>query len=250
MSNIQYAMEFSFNNGAEFFVVPVLPEKIEISRGGKGKTYDIVGPRGSTTLTDTELEMGGEINVIKSPKLIEVSFSSIFPARMYPFVVAQLKTPTKYLEYITRWMKSKHPIRFIFCGYDASTSTQNKMNVVYDLNIAASIEQFDWRESAGSPGDIEYTIRLKEYRFYSAQKITAAADKDGNQVMYKQPPPRPDTRVRPQTYTVQQGDNLWKIGMKIFGRDGRWREIQKLNNLTNADVKKLQVGKVLKIPQD
>lgn len=246
---LNYKMFLSFNNAAEVNEIPVLPERIEISRGGKGKTYDIVGPRGSVNLTPSELELGGEINVIKSPKLLEVSFSSIFPAQKYPFVTAPLLRPMKYVEDITRWMKSKHPIRFVFCGYDASVSLDQDTTKL-DLNIAASIEQFDWRESAGSPGDIEYTIRLKEYRFYSAQKITAAADKDGNQVMYKQPPPRPDTRVRPQTYTVQQGDNLWKIGMKIFGRDGRWREIQKLNNLTNADVKKLQVGKVLKIPQD
>ncbi|MEG6521142.1 LysM peptidoglycan-binding domain-containing protein [Desulfotomaculum sp. 1211_IL3151] len=249
MSELQYAMELSFNNGADFFVVPVLPERVDISRGGKGKTYDIIGPKGRTTLTGAELDMGGEINVIKSPKLLEVSFSSMFPARKYPFVVAQLKPPAKYVEYITKWMKSKHPIRFIFVGYNTLSSTEKKADITFDLNIAASIEQFDWREVAGSPGDIEYTIKLKEYRFYSAKKIITATDANGNTVFHEQKT-RPDTRIRPLTYTLQPGDNLWKVGMKVFGRDGRWREIQKLNNLTDADLKKLPIGMVLKIPQD
>ena len=248
MANIQYKIFLTFNNNAKVMEIPVLPERVDISRGGKGKTYDIIGPKGSTTLTDAELEMGGEINVIKSPKLLEVSFSSIFPAQKYPFVTAPMTRPMKYIEDITKWMKSKHPIRLVFANYDADVSSDVD-STTFDLNIAASIEQFDWREVAGSPGDIEYTIKLKEYRFYSAQKVVEAKDAHGNAVLYKQPS-APDTRIRPLTYTLQPGDNLWKVGMKVFGRDGRWREIQKLNNLTDADLKKLPIGMVLKIPQD
>ncbi len=237
---IDFAIELSFNNGAEYFIIPVNPERIEINEGGKGKIYDIVGPKGSTTLKDSDFDGSGEINVIKSPKLMEVSFSSIFPATKYPFVIvkdAYLMKPSEYLEYIQRWRKSKHPIRFI-C-----------VSTTFDINIAASIEKFDWKEVAGCPGDIEYSITLKEYKFYQAQKVVEATDAQGNPVLYKQPS-APDTRVRPLTYTIQPGDNMWKIGMKVFGRDGRWREIQKLNNISDANLKKLQVGTVLKIPQD
>ncbi|WP_273483602.1 LysM peptidoglycan-binding domain-containing protein [Desulforamulus ruminis] len=249
MADYKYEIFFSFNNSAEVFQIPVNPESIEISEGGKGKTYDLVGPKGSVLITEEQQNAPGEINVIKGPKLMEVSFSSIFPAEEYPFVVvAPLPKPMKYIEDIRRWKQTKHPIRFVLVGYNA-ISTQDQPKPELDINIAASIEKFDWKEVAGSPGDIEYSITLKEYKFYQAQKVVEATDANGNPVLYKQPTYE-NTRIRPQTYTVQQGDNLWKIGMKVFGRDGRWREIQKLNGLTEADLKKLQVGTVLKIPQD
>lgn len=248
MASYKYEIFLSFNNNAEGWKIPVNPESIDIARGGKGKTYAIVGPRGSTALKDADLIGSGEINVIESPKLMEVSFSSIFPATQYPFVVAPLFKPMKYIEDIRRWMQTKHPIRFIFVGSNAMLP-QDQSESEQDINIAASIEKFDWKEVAGSPGDIEYSIALKEYKFYAAQKVVEATAANGNTVLHKQPS-APDTRVRPLTYTLQPGDNLWQVGMKVFGRDGRWRDIQKLNNIADANLKKLQVGMVLKIPQD
>ncbi|MFC6545548.1 hypothetical protein [Cohnella cellulosilytica] len=111
-----YGIWLSYNNQQEGFQLPVNPSSIEISDGSKGATYDIV-----------EL---GEINVIKNPKLTTYRFSSIFPAQLYPFVDVPLlqsvtaandsgvKVKTNpYVDYITRWMATKRPIRFVFTGY-------------------------------------------------------------------------------------------------------------------------------------
>ncbi|MFC6553859.1 hypothetical protein [Cohnella cellulosilytica] len=117
-----YGIWLSYNNQQEGFQLPVNPSSIEISDGSKGATYDIV-----------EL---GEINVIKNPKLTTYRFSSIFPAQLYPFVDVPLlqsvtaandsgvKVKTNpYVDYITRWMATKRPIRFVFTGI-RSTSTR------------------------------------------------------------------------------------------------------------------------------
>lgn len=222
-----FGIELSFNNRAEYFVLPVNPESIEITENGRGKTYDVVGL--------------GEINVIKNRELTEVSFQSIFPAIWYPFVVVKeslLLQPAEYLDTITKWMDSKRPIRFI-----AASST-------YAINMAASIEKFQWKELAGSPGDIEYSLTLKKYVFYAAKKVVVAGQNaQGASVIQKQPPQRPDERPTPKTHTIASGENLWLISKKLLGDGSRYKEIQKLNGLTDAQLKALKPGTVLRLPQ-
>ena len=50
---------------------------------------------------------------------------------------------------------------------------------------------------------------------------------------------------RPATYTLQQGDTLESVG-KQWGLTGR--QLQKYNKLTNKQVRRLQIGTVIKIP--
>lgn len=50
-------------------------------------------------------------------------------------------------------------------------------------------------------------------------------------------------------YTCSAGDTLVKIAIKLFGEQGRWKEIGKLNGISDPH-RKLPVGKVLKLPVD
>jgi hypothetical protein len=234
----EYGIWLSFNNRAEEFQIPVNPEQIEISDGGRGQTYDLIGL--------------GEINVIKARKLTEYGWSSVFPARRYPWVaVDQLQTPAAYVQSLQRWRESMRPLRFVFAGD------------TFGLNAPVSIESFTWKEIAGSGGDIEYTIRLKEYKFYGAQRVQVVpgsalavpAGVPGLQtpeqsptVLQVQPPPRPDDRQVPATYTLASGDTLWMVAQRCLGDGARWPEIQRLNNISDAEIKTLQVGRALRLP--
>jgi LysM repeat protein len=53
------------------------------------------------------------------------------------------------------------------------------------------------------------------------------------------------TASRPATYTLQAGDTLESVG-KQWGLTGR--QLQKYNHFTNAQVKRLQIGQVIKVP--
>lgn len=48
-----------------------------------------------------------------------------------------------------------------------------------------------------------------------------------------------------QTYTVQEGDTLWKIAQNFLGNGNRYNEIMSLNNLNSGA---LRIGQSLKIP--
>ncbi|WP_334072483.1 MULTISPECIES: LysM peptidoglycan-binding domain-containing protein [Paenibacillus] len=218
-----YGVELSFNNRAEVLRLPVNPSEINVSESGQGKTFDVVGL--------------GQINVIKDRELTEYSFSGLFPARRYRFVTTEeLMHPVEYIKMIEKWMVAKLPIRFIF------TSD------TYEINTAASIESFTWKEVAGSGGDIEYDIKLKKYVFYAARKIGRETKNGGAKVQKKTTGARPNDKQQPKTYKMAPGDSLWKVAQMKLGNGGRWKEIQKLNGIKDADLKRLPVGKVLKLP--
>ncbi|MFS1514552.1 LysM peptidoglycan-binding domain-containing protein [Chengkuizengella sp. SCS-71B] len=221
-----YEIKMSYNNDAEKFILPINPEKIEIKENGKSNTFDIIG--------------GSEINAIQSPKLIEISFESIFPYTWLPYVTVSkidLFKPEEYVDRLRKWKNSKHPFRFSLTGPSSN------------FFLPMTIEKFEWKEVAGTLGDIHYRIVLKEYIFYAAKKIEVV-QQDGQTVLIKQPAQRPDYRIRPKTYTLQLGDNLWKVAKKILGDGSRSREIQELNGVSTADLKRLPVGMVIKIPED
>ncbi|RKN85866.1 peptidoglycan-binding protein LysM [Paenibacillus ginsengarvi] len=228
----------------------MLPPSIEITEGGQGKTYDIVGPGGNTEET-----RAGEVNVIKNPKLREVSFSSVFPAQYYPFVSQDFPVfvPMYYIEHIQRWKDAKYPIRFIFAGnYNSFTKSQDIKNRV-DINIPASIESFTWSEQAGSPGDIEYKLNLKEYVFYSPRKVVSYINTDGETEQKLEPPKRPDERLRPDTYALKPGyrtyEALMEAGKRWYGTDAVWRELAAANGIPEHELLEPSDNRVIKLPK-
>lgn len=217
-----YGIELSFNSKAESFQLPVMPGSLEISESANGRTYDIVAL--------------GEINVIKNLKLSEYEFSSLFPAQRYPFVTVQtLLQPIEYVRLIIKWMESRLPIHFIF------TSDS------FEINTLASIESFNWKEVAGGAGDIDYDIKLKRYVAYAATKVPQTSI-SGPVIAASAVPARPDETQQPKTYTLVSGDTLWAVAKRFLGDGARWPEIQKLNGITEAEIKRLQIGRVLKLP--
>ncbi|WP_282938994.1 peptidoglycan-binding protein LysM [Paenibacillus sp. RC67] len=242
-----YRIMLSWNNEAEGFQIPVNPESLDVKEESQGKTYNIVGKGGGTSET-----RAGEINVIKSPKLKEVGFSSFFPNQYYPFVNEEvpLFVPMYYINLIRKWMESQRPIRFIVAGdYNALTKASG-IDGISDLNFPASIESFEWKEVAGSSGDIEYSLKLKEYVFYSARSVSTTVSDNGETVLVQQARVRPDERVRPETYTLHTGEKLRDVAKRLFGNAGRWREIQSLNGITEDKLKDLTAGTFLRIPQN
>lgn len=226
---MSYGVWLSFNNQAEGFQLPINPSSIEIGESGKSSTYDI--------------EKLGEINVIQNPKLSTYSFDGLFPAQAYPFLSAPLMDPVSvddklqnyYVHYITKWMESKRPIRFVLAGDD------------FKINEACSIESFTWQQVAGS-ADISYSLSLKKYVFYAAQKVKVGQSASGNVSITKDQPARANDKQTPKTYTMVAGDTLWKVAQKQLGNGDRWKEIQTLNAISSAELTRLAVGKVLKLP--
>jgi len=225
----------SWNNQEDGFELPVLPAELNTSIGGDSAGHEVAGL--------------GKISVIKDRELAEYTIESFFPAYPpenvdpHPYITATIILPPMvYVRKILKWWETKRPIRFVFVGSNRYADLEGR--TISEINTPASIESFEWKEVAGSPGDISYSLRLKEYRFYAARKATVI----GGTALQKTKPGRMDERVPPSTYTLVAGDSLWKVAQKMLGDGSRWREIQKLNGISDAQLKKLPVGMVLKLP--
>ena len=82
-------------NGYDFFIdgmlLPITPPSLDITVGSTNETLTLINE--------------GEINVLKSPSLIEISFEARFPMRDYPYS-KQVKSFQEYYDKIKE-LKSK-----------------------------------------------------------------------------------------------------------------------------------------------
>lgn len=224
-----YKMYLAINDGEEGFILPVLPEKIEMDEGGDNKTYNIINI--------------GEVNVINLPKLTKISFQSYFPLNSGPYVSSEgLFTPSFYINKIQEWRKKCKKIRFIFTG----GPLDSVLNTCAEINNVFSIENFKYEEHGGEVGDIYYSLELKKYKSYAAKKVDMKRDTSGTVATLLKTETREDNAPESQKYTVVEGDTLWHIAKRYLGDGNKYGEIATLNNISNPD--RIYVGQVLNIP--
>ena len=210
----------SFNNQAEAFEFPVLPEEVEIKESGNNKSHI--------------LQNIGEITVINRIKAPTLKLESFFPINNGPYVTSKyLLKPNEYIEKIKRWRDTGKPVRLMITG----TSV--------DLSWACTIEDFSYKEKAGAVGDIEYTISFKEYRWFKVKKVEIVSDSKTSQPAVAKTEQRPVEKEIPKTYTVQTGDTLCSISKKCLGDSGKYKEIAKKNNIANPSL--IYPGQVLQL---
>jgi nucleoid-associated protein YgaU len=75
-------------------------------------------------------------------------------------------------------------------------------------------------------------------------------------VQTEKPSPKPqitneaastDSSIKDTNYTVDRGDNLWKIAVRAYGNGYKWVDIAKANNLKNPNL--IHKGNVFIIPR-
>ncbi|MBW6408480.1 LysM peptidoglycan-binding domain-containing protein [Clostridium weizhouense] len=217
----KYKMRLSINNGDEGFVLPVLPQEIEINENGNNKTYDVINL--------------GEVNVLNVPKLTKISFKSYFPRNNGPYVSDKhFFRPHVYMNKLKQWRQNKEKIRFIFIGSE------------FEINDLFSIESLKFTEKGGEVGDIYYYIELKRYKPYYAKKAVVQEIKNGVALENYNTTIRPNDTVKVKTHTVVEGDTLWHIAKKYLGDGNRYTEIAEINNISNPDL--IFPGQVFNIP--
>lgn len=206
-------MEFwlSFNNFAEKLQLPVPPAEFSMTTGNLNETVNIANL--------------GDITQIGGEALAEIELTSFFPARPAPYTTRTVPEPYATVELIEKWRKSKKPIRFIITGTP--------------VNLACAIESFTWGERGGSR-DVDYSLKLKEYRFIQVKQISQV-----QQIVLS--PERPNTKPEPSSYTVKSGDSLFMIAKRILGDGNRWREIYEKNKTVIGDPNLIYPGQVLQL---
>ncbi len=103
-------------------------------------------------------------------------------------------------------------------------------NLLFECIIESINKKFDMFFSSGIPARATLSVTFKEYKPPEQQALEAPEE----------------TGAVTRTHTVKQGDTLWAIAGKEYGKPTLWPKIADANGID--DPKKLQIGTVLTIP--
>ena len=190
---------------------PITPSNINLKVKNKNQTLDLIN--------------GGELNILKSAGLTEISFNVIIPQiTKYPFAM-YLNNEFKDLIYYTNKLEdlksNKKTAQFKVIR---RTPTGG---LLYDTNMTVSLEDYEIVDSVDNGFDVEIHINLKQYVSFKT-KIHNIGSTGSSE--------RETAKEIPYTYVVKPKDSLWKIAKKYLGDGRKFTELAKLNNIANPNL--------------
>jgi hypothetical protein len=200
-------------------MLPVAPDQLQIKIKNQNKTITLINE--------------GEVNILKRPGLIEITFRALFPNVSYPFAqyAGGFKDAAYFLEVLKRLKtqadKDGNLLPFQFIVYRAMPDGK----ILFDTNIKVALEEYKIVESAAGGFDCLVDISLKQYRLYGTKTVEikppAAAQQ---QATAQTAQPRPaESAPQAKTHTVASGDSLWAIAKRYLNNGERYPEIYTLN---------------------
>lgn len=196
---------FYFKIGKDVLTFPITPSELTIKVGSNNKTVTLINE--------------GDVNVLKSPSLIEVDFEARFPMRQYPYARKFNKFKT-YYDKFKDLKENKKSFRFIVARTTPSGA------VTWDTNLLMALEEFELKESADEGDDVIVSFKLKQFKEYGVKKLklkstsTSSSNKNrGNN----------NKTSSSKTHTVKRGDCLWNIAKKYYGNGSKYTVIYKAN---------------------
>jgi hypothetical protein len=216
---------FFFLDGVQ---LPVPPAKLQLKINNKNKALTLINE--------------GEVNILKTPGLTEVSFQALLPNVQYPFAmyVDDFQKADYYLAKLESLKTSLQFFQFICCRMKPGS-----LDILFDTNLTVTLEDYEIIEDAANYGfDAVADIKLKQYRPYATKTLNVKTASDGTKTASVEKQRQTDKTI-PKTHTVKKGETLWAICKKKLGYGSKWQEVAKLNGIANLD--SLQVGQVLKL---
>lgn len=169
---------------------------------------------------DTNAIIGlGDVAVLTSNGLAQLSLSSFFPNNEYSFnEYSNVPKPYDMVRYFKEWKNKGTVVRVIFTGTD--------------INQEMYITNFAYGERDGT-GDVYYNMDLLEYRPIIVPTIT---ENNSNNTQNTNRPTdtnnnsnKNNTNNTQKTHKVKKGDCLWDIAQKYYGKGSLYPKIKEAN---------------------
>lgn len=203
-----YGYNFYFKDGSDVLTFPITPGELTTKVGSNNKVITLISE--------------GDINVLKSPSLIEVEFEARFPMRKYPYS-REFSDFENYANKFTELKEDKKPFRFIV----ARTTPHGKRT--WDTNILVALEDFEIYETADEGDDVLVSFKLKQYKEYGVKTLKAKSSKPTTTSTSDVPRSTDNKTATAKTYTVRSGDTLWAIAKAKYGNGSKWTVIYNAN---------------------
>jgi len=225
----------AYNMYLDGVLLPITPSKIQTKIKNQNKTINLIND--------------GEINILKSPGLTEISFDVLLPQVKYPFAIYPngFRQADFYLNKFEELKINGTVFQFI-CSRVSPAG-----NLLFDTNMKVTLEDYRILEDATQGLDIKVRVNLKQYKDYGTKTINIVTKpKEVTTkpvVVASVSTPRPaETAPKPKTYTVVKGDTLWNIAKKNLGNGARYTEIYNLNKDKIKNPNLIYPGQVLTLP--
>lgn len=223
--------------GYEFYLkkclLPVTPEKLELSINNNNKTV---------TLIDE-----GEINILKMAGLTDIEFECEIPQVKHPYAIYKsgFNGAVYFLDYFEVLKTRGKPFQFIV------SRTLPSGKILFSTNMKVSMEDYKIIEEAKSGFDLTVKIKLKQWRDYGTKTVNVVL-RETETVAEVEESRAADTSPAPetaQTYTVVKGDTLWAIAKKYYGNGSKYTVIYSANRgVVGGNPNLIYPGQVLTIP--
>ena len=212
-----YGYNFYFKDGSDVLTFPITPGELTIKVGSNNEVVTLISE--------------GDINILKSPSLIEVEFEARFPMRKYPYS----RNPDSFQSYFDKFSElkeNKQSFRFI-----VARTTPNGRRT-WDTNLLVALEDFEIKEDADEGDDVLVEFKLKQYKEYGVKKLKVKNSNPSTTSTSNQS--RNNNKSgKSQSYTVKRGDCLWNISKKFYGNGSDWEIIYNANkSAIESDAKK------------
>ena len=218
--------------------LPVAPSKLQLKIKNQNKTMTLINE--------------GEINILKSPGLTDISFSCLLPNQRYPF--AQYPKSFQKGEYYLSLFETLKINRKVF-SFVIIRTINGKKNIASNTTFDVTLEEYTITEDAKDGFDFSVEIKLKQYKPFGTKTIVFKKNK---KVAVKTPRVVKNTPTK--THTVKKGDTLWGIAKTKLGSGTKYKSIYNLNkDVIEKEARKhgkksssnghwIYPGTVLKIP--
>ena len=205
-----YGYEFYFNIDGRVLTLPITPAELDIKIGTNNKVVTLINE--------------GDINILKSPSLIEINFDARFPMRKYPYSREVLPFD-EYYAIFTDVMVQKKPVVF------SVVRTTPGGKGTWGTTRKVTIELFETKESADEGDDVIVTFELKEYKDYSVKFVKSPTANSNPTTTSTSQEAREDNSKSDQTKThdVKDGDCLWNIAKLFYENGALWKKIYDAN---------------------
>jgi LysM repeat protein len=204
--------DFYFDTPYGLLTFPITPSELTINVGSNNKVINLINE--------------GDINILKSPSLIEVEFEARFPMRKFPYS-REVSDFQSYFDKFKELKEQKKSFRFIV----SRTTLKNKRS--WDTNLLVALEDFELKESADEGDDVLVSFTLKEYKEYGVViHSTANSSKPTTTSTAEKPRSTASKDTSTKSYTVKSGDCLWNIAKSHYGNGADWTKIYNANKNT------------------
>jgi hypothetical protein len=218
---MSYGYNFFFDDEGDVLTFPITPGELNIKVGSNNKVVTLINE--------------GDINIMKSPALTEVTFEARFPMRKYPYS----RDPGDFQSYFDKFKElkeKKKSFRFIV------TRTTPKGSRLWDTDILVALEDFEILESADEGDDVLIEFQLKQWKNYGVVTIQTKQKAPTTTSTSNTTRPATNKTATTQTHTVKDGDTLSAIAKKFYGDATLYTKIFEANK-TGLDNEAKKHGK-------